>query len=127
MVVAVDDVQPIAANGHAARLLEFIPTVPQYGAQRLGNRVVFANRVIHVVGGSADRRKVLLEHQDVLKLTGSAERCQAVFKKHCANCHKLDDVGHDIGPNLRSLTDQKPASLLTSILDPSARPSMPNA
>lgn len=70
--------------------------------------------------GSADRRKVLLEHQEVLKLAGSPERGQAVFKEHCANCHKLDDVGHDIGPNLRSLTDPKPASLLTSILDPSA-------
>lgn len=70
--------------------------------------------------GNADRRNVLLEHQAVLKLAGSADRGKAVFKTHCANCHKLDDVGHDIGPNLRSLTDSKPSSLLTSILDPSA-------
>jgi len=70
--------------------------------------------------GSADRRKVLLEHQAVLKLAGLPDRGQAIFKKHCANCHKLDNVGHDIGPNLRSLTDTKPSSLLTSILDPSA-------
>ncbi|QDV25494.1 PVC-type heme-binding CxxCH protein [Aureliella helgolandensis] len=69
---------------------------------------------------STDRRKVLLEHQAVLKLAGSPLRGQPVFNKHCANCHKLDGVGHDIGPNLRSLTDSKPSSLLSSILDPSA-------
>jgi len=70
--------------------------------------------------GNADRRKVLLEHQAALNLAGSSDRGQAVFKTHCANCHKLDDVGHDIGPNLRSLTDSKTSSLLTSILNPSA-------
>ncbi|MCA9146569.1 MAG: c-type cytochrome, partial [Planctomycetales bacterium] len=69
---------------------------------------------------SADRRQVLLEHQGVLQLPGVPTRGAAVFKKQCANCHKLDDVGHDIGPNLRSLTDKKPGSLLASILDPSA-------
>ncbi len=70
--------------------------------------------------GNADRRKVLLAHQNVLKLNGSATRGMIVFKKRCAACHKLDNVGHDIGPNLRSITDRKPSSLLTSILDPSA-------
>ncbi|HRX77644.1 MAG TPA: c-type cytochrome, partial [Pirellulaceae bacterium] len=65
-------------------------------------------------------RQVLLEHQGVLQLPGVPTRGAAVFKKQCANCHKLDDVGHDIGPNLRSLTDKKPGSLLASILDPSA-------
>lgn len=70
--------------------------------------------------GSADRRQVLLEHQSVLKLTGSPTRGVVVFKKQCAACHKLDGVGYDIAPNLRSITDRQPASLLASILDPSA-------
>jgi putative heme-binding domain-containing protein len=69
---------------------------------------------------SADRRQVLLDHQSVLKLPGAPTRGGEVFKKKCANCHQLDNVGYDIGPNLRSLTDQKPSSLLASILDPSA-------
>ncbi|MEQ9411797.1 MAG: c-type cytochrome [Fuerstiella sp.] len=70
--------------------------------------------------GSADRRQVLLDHQQVLNLEGSLVRGKAVFRKECSTCHRLDDVGHDIGPNLRSLSDRRPSSLLTSILDPSA-------
>lgn len=70
--------------------------------------------------GNTDRREVVREHQPVLDMAGSATRGVAVFKKACAACHKLDGVGHDIGPNLRSITDRKPSGLLTSILDPSA-------
>ncbi|WP_417849190.1 neutral/alkaline non-lysosomal ceramidase N-terminal domain-containing protein [Thalassoglobus sp.] len=70
--------------------------------------------------GSEDRRQVVQDHQNVLSLKGSASRGKEIFKKQCSTCHKLDNVGFDIGPNLRSLTDMKPSSLLTSILDPSA-------
>jgi putative heme-binding domain-containing protein len=73
-----------------------------------------------VDAGNADRRQVLLEHQDVVQLSGEPTRGEEVFKKHCASCHSIDNIGQDIGPNLRSLTDQTPTSLLTSILDPSA-------
>ncbi|MFG0262543.1 MAG: PVC-type heme-binding CxxCH protein, partial [Novipirellula sp. JB048] len=69
--------------------------------------------------GTSDRRKVVLDHQPVLKLTGSIESGRAVFAKHCAVCHKMDGVGHELGPNLRSITDRSPSSLLTAILDPS--------
>jgi putative heme-binding domain-containing protein len=42
-----------------------------------------------------------------------------VFKKQCAACHRLNQVGHVVGPDLAALTDRSPAALLTSILDPS--------
>ena len=69
---------------------------------------------------NADRQKVILEHQPALKLKADPVRGAVIFKKHCAACHKLEGVGYDIGPNLWSITDIKPGSLLTSILDPSA-------
>jgi len=68
---------------------------------------------------SPDRRKVIADHQPVLKLKGNAEAGKAAFAKACIACHKLGDQGIEIGPNLISITDKKPASLLTSILDPS--------
>lgn len=68
--------------------------------------------------GSEDRRKVLVAHQDVLKLTPDVERGREVFKKRCAACHKLGDVGHDVGPNLAALSDHSPTVMLTAILDP---------
>lgn len=69
---------------------------------------------------SGNRQKVIQKYQTVLKLKGNPTHGAVVFKKQCAACHKLEGVGHDIGPNLWSITDTKPANLLTAILDPSA-------
>jgi putative membrane-bound dehydrogenase-like protein len=68
--------------------------------------------------GSADRREVLETHQDVLKLTPDVVRGRKVFAKSCAPCHKIGDVGHDVGPNLAALSDRSPPVMLTAILDP---------
>lgn len=68
---------------------------------------------------SPDRRKVIEEHQPVLRLDANADAGKTAFAKACMACHKLGDQGLEIGPNLISITDKTPASLLTSILDPS--------
>ena len=41
-----------------------------------------------------------------------------VFKKRCATCHKLKDIGTSVGSDLMSLTDKSTSALLTAILDP---------
>ncbi|MFN9034831.1 MAG: c-type cytochrome, partial [Planctomyces sp.] len=69
--------------------------------------------------GGGDRRAALEAAQPVLKLQGSAERGAAVFAKRCASCHRQNGVGHEVGPNLASLTSREPALLLNAILDPS--------
>jgi putative membrane-bound dehydrogenase-like protein len=69
---------------------------------------------------SPDRRKVIEGHQAVLKLKGDAKAGKLAFAKACMVCHKLGDQGFEIGPNLISITDKNPASLLSAILDPSA-------
>jgi len=66
-----------------------------------------------------DRRQVVKEHQAVLQLEGDAQRGRMAFAKHCAACHQMEGVGNDLGPNLLSLSDKRPESLLESILDPS--------
>jgi putative membrane-bound dehydrogenase-like protein len=45
-------------------------------------------------------------------------RGQVTFEKVCAACHRLGNLGNDVGPPLRSLHEKSPAQLLTSILDP---------
>ena len=69
---------------------------------------------------SPDRRKVIGDHQPVLKLKGDAKAGKVAFAKACMVCHKLGDQGFEIGPNLISITDKNPASLLSAMLDPSA-------
>lgn len=51
--------------------------------------------------------------------TETAKRGKEIFTKVCAQCHKLGDVGNDVGPPLKQLGDKSPAQLLESILDPS--------
>jgi putative membrane-bound dehydrogenase-like protein len=67
---------------------------------------------------SADRRKLIEEYRPALKTSGDPARGQTVFTRHCSACHKVGNVGHDVGPNLGALHDKSPEYLLTAILDP---------
>jgi putative heme-binding domain-containing protein len=69
---------------------------------------------------NVDRLRVVKAYQPALKLKGDKERGKVVFQSVCIACHKLDGVGFEIGPNLASITDRKPGSLLSGILDPNA-------
>lgn len=66
----------------------------------------------------SNRAAVLEQHKAVLTATGDAQAGAAVFTKRCAACHRLRGAGHEVGPNLASLTDYSPQALLTAILDP---------
>src|SRR5262249_18688372 len=41
-----------------------------------------------------------------------------LFSRVCATCHLLGGTGHAVGPDLASLGDKSPESLLVAILDP---------
>jgi len=74
---------------------------------------------LRAIASDPDRQKVLEQFQTAATLNGDRTRGAAVFAKKCAVCHKLGDVGKEVGPNLAAVTDKSPASLLVSILDPS--------
>lgn len=71
-------------------------------------------------GGTSTRAKVVEDFRPALALSGSARLGSAVFVKLCAACHKLGQVGNDIGPNLQSVVNHSSEKLLVSILDPNA-------
>lgn len=66
----------------------------------------------------ARRGKLLARYQTALETEGDVERGRAVFRKHCAACHKLEDVGHEIGPQLASAATRGPEAILVNVLDP---------
>jgi putative heme-binding domain-containing protein len=67
-----------------------------------------------------DRRKVLEEYRAALNLKGDVARGKAVFKKVCATCHRLENEGVEVGPDLlAALANKTPEQLLIDILDPS--------
>ena len=77
-------------------------------------------RLEKLFAGDADRRAVLEAAKPVLSLQGVAERGAQIFAKRCSTCHRQNGVGHEVGPNLASLTSREPALLLHAILDPGA-------
>jgi putative membrane-bound dehydrogenase-like protein len=69
---------------------------------------------------STNRGQVLRRFKGALKRKGDGERGAVVFRKTCINCHKYKDEGHEVGPQLASITSKTKEALLTAILDPNA-------
>jgi putative membrane-bound dehydrogenase-like protein len=67
---------------------------------------------------TSSRTEVIAGYRKALEMTGDLERGRAVFKKTCATCHKAENVGVDVGPNLATVTGRTPEDLLIHILDP---------
>ncbi|MBL9090859.1 MAG: c-type cytochrome [Planctomycetaceae bacterium] len=67
---------------------------------------------------NADRAKVVDQFLAAATLAGDAARGKEAFTKSCANCHKLGELGHAVGPDLAALSDRRPTTLLISVLDP---------
>jgi putative heme-binding domain-containing protein len=67
---------------------------------------------------SADRQKVLKDYAGVAEMKGDAGRGKAVFEKRCSVCHRLEGVGHEVGPDLAALANKSAAYLLQEVLDP---------
>jgi putative heme-binding domain-containing protein len=61
---------------------------------------------------------VVEQFQHVAKLPGDIARGKEVFRKRCATCHRLENEGYAVGPDLLALTNKTPESLLIAVLDP---------
>ncbi len=68
---------------------------------------------------NADRQKVLEEMLPVALLNGNPAAGKVIFKEQCANCHKHNGEGAEIGPDLTGMAVHPKQELLTHIIDPS--------
>ncbi len=66
----------------------------------------------------SSRKKVLDEYRSALSLKGDAARGKKIFEQNCMTCHKLGSSGHDVGPNLATIQNATPETLLIQIIDP---------
>ncbi|MFH5806286.1 PVC-type heme-binding CxxCH protein [Alienimonas sp. DA493] len=67
----------------------------------------------------ADREEVLQKLLPLIERDGDPEKGIAVYKQHCAVCHKHGEMGADIGPNLSGMVTHPREEILTHIIDPS--------
>lgn len=69
---------------------------------------------------AAAREDVLKRYQAALEKTGDAQKGRVIFEQVCARCHKLNGVGQDVGPDLATVRNRAPLSLLSDIIMPNA-------
>lgn len=69
-------------------------------------------------GVSANRREVIARYETALGMKGDAARGAKVYELACMVCHRFQDRGNDVGPNLGTVQGWTPEQLLTNILDP---------
>ncbi len=89
--------------------------------QRLTERFPSDSRVTKILGGSSNpnRDDLITTYRKGLDGDpGDANRGRDVFRKSCAACHRLEQVGHALGPDLAALSDRSLIALLTSVFDP---------
>jgi putative heme-binding domain-containing protein len=70
------------------------------------------------VPAASDRQGLVERYRGQLAEAGDWARGQALFKQHCAACHRLGDLGHVVGPDLASLSNKSNEALLVAVLDP---------
>lgn len=68
----------------------------------------------------ADRARVVEAYRKALDLPADAARGKEVFKKVCITCHRLENEGNEVGPDLVAVLGNKSREqLLHDVLDPS--------
>jgi putative heme-binding domain-containing protein len=70
---------------------------------------------------SSDRQKIISTYHDAASRRGDVTRGKEVFRRVCSGCHRIGDMGLEVGPDLVNLGGRlTKGNLLTQILDPSA-------
>ncbi len=76
-----------------------------------------AKKLLHAAP-SAARQGVFESYRPSLSLKGDAAKGKATFEKTCAACHRLENVGQEIGPNLAAMKARGAEAILLNVVDP---------
>lgn len=65
------------------------------------------------------RQKIVKQYATSLEFSGNAVEGKQVFQQNCAICHQIGGkMGTNFGPDLATIRNRHPASILTDILNP---------
>jgi putative membrane-bound dehydrogenase-like protein len=67
---------------------------------------------------ATDRQALLKSYEGVGQLAGDRARGFALYRQHCATCHRLGGEGKSVGPDLGALSNKSVPALVEAILDP---------
>lgn len=81
-----------------------------------------------ITNNNPNRQKVVAKYvADAGKLEGDAKRGAAVFQKVCMICHKVGDLGIEVGPDLKTVATKPREQLIEAIFDPNRAVEQRNA
>lgn len=91
-------------------------------AMEANRRVPVKTVVEEALRGTRSRTEIqraLGKYKDALETSGDSGRGRKVFQEAtCSTCHRLDNIGTAIGPDLTSLVDRSPQVLQVAVIDP---------
>ena len=67
---------------------------------------------------NADRESIIERYRLAFSHAPDLENGKKMFVQHCSTCHKIDNFGTSVGPDISDARDQTFDKLLISILDP---------
>lgn len=81
-----------------------------------------------ITSNNPNRQKVVAQYvASAASLAGDAVRGKAVFQKTCMICHKVRDLGVEIGPDLTTVATKSREQLIEAIFDPNRAVEQRNA
>lgn len=81
-----------------------------------------------ITNNNPNRQKVVAQYvTDTSSLEGDAKRGAAVFQKVCMICHKVGDLGVEVGPDLKTVATKPREQLIEAIFDPNRAVEQRNA
>ena len=69
---------------------------------------------------SATRQDVVVDYRRAFELVGDPAKGRQVFERACSSCHRKDQLGNEVGPNMATVVEHSSEKLLVNILDPNA-------
>jgi putative heme-binding domain-containing protein len=81
-----------------------------------------------ITNHNPNRQKVVTQYTtEAVKLSGDAKRGAAVFQKACMICHKVGELGIEVGPDLKTVATKPREQLIEAIFDPNRAVEQRNA
>ena len=96
-----------------------IPHVRRNALVRSANAAVKERSVAMFRSLIASRQKVVDKYRDALpNLKSDFAKGETVFRRECQACHRVNNIGTEIGPSLATIRHRAPEEVLLHILDP---------
>ena len=117
----------LADPGRALELLEAVKdeevSVAELGPTRMRALSKHRDKEVQAMAKTlfappADRQAVLKKYAEAATMNGNSQAGRELFKKNCATCHQIGDLGMQVGPDIADSRTRTPQALLTDILDP---------